>query len=338
MLRSQDVRTKSDPTTLDGTIARIDPDTGNAPADNPLWASADAEHQPHRRDGFRNPFRITFRPGHGDVYVGDVGQNDVGSDRPSGPITAITPTTMPNVGWPCYEGSRGPGRVREPRHETCAPACTPRARMDAAVYTYSHKSTKLPKGPCFPGNADRPRRSGLAFYQGTGARSTTRASTTARCSSSTTPATASAILPRASGMPDASRSSRSRRRSTGRSTSRRGRAATCTTSTTTSAGSCGSSTPTRRSPGRPPIPRAASPRSPSTSTGPRRATPTPTSPSTAGTGTSTTTGASTPRVRRSTGRSTPPASTRSSSACTARAASPTRRRSRSTRPTTRRSR
>ena len=30
MLRSQDVRTQGDPTGLDGTLIRIDPDTGNA--------------------------------------------------------------------------------------------------------------------------------------------------------------------------------------------------------------------------------------------------------------------------------------------------------------------
>ena len=35
MLRSQDVRTTDDPTTLDGTVIRIDPDTGVAWPTNP---------------------------------------------------------------------------------------------------------------------------------------------------------------------------------------------------------------------------------------------------------------------------------------------------------------
>ena len=80
MLRSQDVRTQADPTGLDGTIARIDPDTGNAPADNPMknFAGADANTKRIVATGFRNPFRMTFRPGHSDLYVGDVGNRTPG--------------------------------------------------------------------------------------------------------------------------------------------------------------------------------------------------------------------------------------------------------------------
>ncbi len=38
MLRSQDIRTSGDPVGLAGSLIRIDPDTGNASAGNPLAA------------------------------------------------------------------------------------------------------------------------------------------------------------------------------------------------------------------------------------------------------------------------------------------------------------
>ena len=106
MLRSQDVRTQGDPTGLDGAIIRIDPATGNAPADNPLKNVAGADSNTKRMiaTGFRNPFRITFRPGHSDLYVGDVGNGTWEEvDRVTLQATA-TPTTLSDYGWPCYEG------------------------------------------------------------------------------------------------------------------------------------------------------------------------------------------------------------------------------------------
>ena len=63
-LRSQDVRTTADPTTLDGSIIRVNPDTGAAMPDNPNAASSDPNPRRIIAHGLRNPFRITFRPGH----------------------------------------------------------------------------------------------------------------------------------------------------------------------------------------------------------------------------------------------------------------------------------
>ena len=101
MLRSQDVRTQGDPTGLDGTIARIDPDTGNPPADNPMkdFAGADANTKRIVATGFRNPFRMTFRPGHSDLYVGDVGNADLGGGRPVSRCRAAPrPTSRTSAG------------------------------------------------------------------------------------------------------------------------------------------------------------------------------------------------------------------------------------------------
>jgi glucose/arabinose dehydrogenase len=72
-LRSQDVRTTSDPTTLDGTIIRIDPNTGAGLLDNPFALSSDPNARRIVAYGLRNPFRFSIRPGTSDVWVGDVG-------------------------------------------------------------------------------------------------------------------------------------------------------------------------------------------------------------------------------------------------------------------------
>ncbi len=75
-LRAQDLRSTGDPTGLDGSVIRIDPQTGAARADNPLAGSSDPNARRIVAFGFRNPFRFTFRPGTNDLWVGDVGWND----------------------------------------------------------------------------------------------------------------------------------------------------------------------------------------------------------------------------------------------------------------------
>ena len=166
MLRSQDVRTQGDPTSLDGTIARIDPDTGNAPADNPMkdFAGADSNTKRIVATGFRNPFRMTFRPGHSDLYVGDVGQNTWEEvDRFT--MSGSTPTNIPNFGWPCYEGAVHQQAFENVGTDMCASLYAQGAT--GPLYKYTHIGTLTPKGPCFPGSADQTSSiSGLAFYEG----------------------------------------------------------------------------------------------------------------------------------------------------------------------------
>jgi glucose/arabinose dehydrogenase len=107
-LRSQDIRTSDDPTGLDGSIIRIDPDTGAAMPNNPLASSPDPNTRRIVAHGFRNPFRFTLRPGTDELWVGDVGwdtweevDRTVGNDG-----------TVDNFGWPCYEGNS-----RQPQYE-----------------------------------------------------------------------------------------------------------------------------------------------------------------------------------------------------------------------------
>jgi glucose/arabinose dehydrogenase len=100
-LRAQDVRTLGDPTGASGALLRLDPDTGEAMAGNPLFSSTNEGARKVVAHGFRNPFRFTIRPGTSEVWVGDVGwgtfeeiNRTVGNDA-----------TLDNFGWPCYEGT-----------------------------------------------------------------------------------------------------------------------------------------------------------------------------------------------------------------------------------------
>ena len=167
MLRSQDVRTQGDPTSLDGTIARIDPDTGNAPADNPMkdFAGADSNTKRIVATGFRNPFRMTFRPGHSDLYVGDVGNEHLGGGRPVHDVGQHA-DQHPELRLALLRGCRASAGSSRTSAPTCAPASMTQGATDP-LYKYTHIGTLTPKGPCFPGSADQTSSiSGLAFYEG----------------------------------------------------------------------------------------------------------------------------------------------------------------------------
>ena len=100
-LRSQDLQTSSDPVGLDGTIIRIDPDTGAALPDNPLIASADANARRVVAYGLRNPFRFTIKPGTNELWIADVGWAEWEEiNRLPNPLSSV----VANFGWPCYEG------------------------------------------------------------------------------------------------------------------------------------------------------------------------------------------------------------------------------------------
>jgi glucose/arabinose dehydrogenase len=107
-LRAQDLRTSGDPVSLDGTVIRVNPDTGAALPSNPNAASADANARRIVAYGLRNPFRMVQRPGSDELWIGDVGWNDYEE------INRLTSPTGPvrNFGWPCFEGP-----VRHPAYE-----------------------------------------------------------------------------------------------------------------------------------------------------------------------------------------------------------------------------
>jgi uncharacterized repeat protein (TIGR01451 family) len=99
-LRSQDLRTSSDPVGLNGSILRVDPNTGAGLPGNPLYSSSDPNARKIIAYGLRNPFRFTIRPGTNEVWIGDVGLDKFEEvDRILDPGGSVE-----NFGWPCYEG------------------------------------------------------------------------------------------------------------------------------------------------------------------------------------------------------------------------------------------
>ena len=102
-LRSQSLRRPAgEPAVLNGAILRLDPETGLALPDNPLFASSDSVARRIVAYGLRNPFRFTLRPGTSEVWVGDVGWRTWEEiNRIENPLSPL----VRNFGWPCHEGS-----------------------------------------------------------------------------------------------------------------------------------------------------------------------------------------------------------------------------------------
>ena len=99
-LRAQDLRTPDDPTSLSGTIVRLDPATGLAAPGNPLSQGRDENARRIVAHGLRNPFRFTTRPDRAELWLGDVG----GSSWEEINVVADPTRAAPNFGWPCEEG------------------------------------------------------------------------------------------------------------------------------------------------------------------------------------------------------------------------------------------
>ncbi len=128
-LRSQDIRTTSDPLGLSGAVIRIDPDTGAGVAGNPLFSSTNANERRMLAYGLRNPFRLAIRPGFGDVWVADVGQGQWEEiDRVTSPFGGPR-----NFGWPCYEG--GLNSSGTPISNTHSPISTLHLNLCESLYT-----------------------------------------------------------------------------------------------------------------------------------------------------------------------------------------------------------
>ncbi|MFG1910716.1 PQQ-dependent sugar dehydrogenase [Kribbella sp. NPDC048928] len=157
-LRAQDLRTPGDPTGLDGSIIRIDPDTGQAAPGNPLTASADPNARRIVAEGLRNPMRFTFRPGTNELWIGDVGYGNWEEiDRVATPAANVT-----NFGWPCYEGA-----ARHPGYDAanlnlCENLYAAGASAVVAPY-YAYKHDDQVAGTCSTGSSSI---SGLSFYKG----------------------------------------------------------------------------------------------------------------------------------------------------------------------------
>lgn len=122
-----------------GKMLRLDVDGGDAfladtfrnyaiPPSNPLVGVAGADEI--WTMGLRNPFRFSFDRATGDIYIGDVGQDDWEEINwlPPGSVTAGAPA---NFGWPCREGFDASGCSNPPQGCGAASAYTEPARVEA---------------------------------------------------------------------------------------------------------------------------------------------------------------------------------------------------------------
>lgn len=161
-LRAQDLitpATKEDPTGLDGTIVRIDPETGEGWPTNPLAKSASANERRIVALGFRNPFRFTLDPITGEMYVGNVGSSEFEE------LDRFNPTAgLYNSGWPCYEGDNPQFQFVKLGLPICEQLYTEPERVTQPLFYYSHRSAIAPGDEC--SYASGSAISGPAFYEG----------------------------------------------------------------------------------------------------------------------------------------------------------------------------
>ena len=150
----------SDPTSLDGALLRIDPDTGAGAPGNPFASSTDANARRIIAYGLRNPFRITFRPGTGELWAGDVGWNEW---EEINRVVDVADTTAENFGWPCYEGTpRQPGYDAQ-NLPICETLYGQNNAVTAPYFAYRHSDHVIPSESCPIGGSSI---AGLSFAVG----------------------------------------------------------------------------------------------------------------------------------------------------------------------------
>jgi glucose/arabinose dehydrogenase len=146
-LRAQDLitpETKEDPTGLNGTIIRIDPETGEGWPTNPLAGSASANERRVVGLGFRNPFRFALDPKTGEMYVGNVGSSEFEE------IDRFDPTSgkLFNSGWPCYEGGDKQFQFKTLELPICEQLYKEPERVTKPLFYYSHRQAIAPGDEC----------------------------------------------------------------------------------------------------------------------------------------------------------------------------------------------
>jgi glucose/arabinose dehydrogenase/PKD repeat protein len=164
-LRSQDVRSLSDPTGLDGTVLRVDPDTGAGVPGNPLFDSSDPNTRRIMATGLRNPFRFAIRPGTNELWIGDVGW--ISSEE----INRLPAHQARNFGWPCYEGTGHQSGYDSANLSLCEQLYSSTGTAGnlvsgtptAPYFEYDHAAEVVPGESCPTGASAI---TGLAFYTG----------------------------------------------------------------------------------------------------------------------------------------------------------------------------
>ncbi len=158
-LRSQSVRRVegAGAAVLNGALLRLNPTNGAGVVGNPFYTGNGLNNQSRiLAFGLRNPFRFTFQPGTGTVWIGDVGDvtwEEI--DRLALPTTA----SADDFGWPCYEGAG-----THPGWPAGLNQCTSLAGAGIAVapyFTYNHANSVANGDGCLTGSSSI---SGMTFY------------------------------------------------------------------------------------------------------------------------------------------------------------------------------
>ena len=164
-LRSQDARTPEgplgkDPTSLDGSLIRIDPESGEAWPGNPMAGSSDANARKIIAYGFRNPFRFTINPATENVFVDNVG-NGTDEEIDHFPIAR---EHAYNSGWPCYEGLGPNPGFESIGLSACKSLYEEAGSTSPPFFYYDHAAGVTPEDSCptYNGSAI----SGAAFNDG----------------------------------------------------------------------------------------------------------------------------------------------------------------------------
>ena len=140
---------------------RIDPETGEGLPGNPLAASLDRTSGGSSPTASATPSasRSTRRPG--EVYVGNVGAEQLRGDRPLQPDLG----TALQLRLALSRGRRSEPQLRRPRAEPLRKALRrPRARPRSPFFAYNHGAGPGPRRPCT--RQQRSALSGIAFYDG----------------------------------------------------------------------------------------------------------------------------------------------------------------------------
>jgi glucose/arabinose dehydrogenase len=159
-LRSQAVRTPGDNLSLDGSVLRLNPDTGAAWPTNPFIGGITLSDDPIVAYGLRNPFRIAHRPGTSEIWVGDVGWYKWEEiDRIRDPDDSV----VENFGWPCIEGPVRPlGYNLPPPDDLTLCRALADSAATSAYYTFEHGVPLYSGDTCDTGSGSSI--TGLAFY------------------------------------------------------------------------------------------------------------------------------------------------------------------------------
>ena len=142
---------------LAGKLLRVDGD-GRGRTDNPFFTgNADDARSKVWAYGFRNPFRLTFRPATGRPYVADVG---AGAWEEVNAVTAGA-----NYGWPCYEGAAPqPGYQPLPECHTLIAQGAGAVTTPVAAYPHLGGSAAIAGGAFYTGPTYPERYRGAYFF------------------------------------------------------------------------------------------------------------------------------------------------------------------------------